>query len=110
MSLGIYLDLDPCPHCGRGPDRVWESSPTYNLGPMWRAAGVPFDEGIEGKRGRELLDDLRVSLATLRADPARFKAMNPPNGWGDYDGLCDVVQRMIEAIEKYPEAVVSTWR
>lgn len=111
MSLGIYLHLPACAHCGRGDEQVFERSPTYNLGPMWRAAGLPFsDESIEGKAIADLLPVLEAGLANLRADPARFRAMNPPNGWGSYEGLCDVVERMIAAGQEHPTAVVRTWR
>jgi hypothetical protein len=77
---------------------------------MWRAAGVPFDDIVNGMLGRDLLERLQSSLLALRRDPERFRAMDPPNKWGSYDGLCDVVQSMIDAIEKYPNAVVTTWR
>lgn len=111
MSLGIYFDLPPCPHCkGTGGGTIWERSPTYNLSDMWEAAGVPFDDGIEGQTAGSILPRLEASLAELKAHPAKYKAMNPPNGWGDYEGLVEVVESAILAAKQFPDAVISTWR
>lgn len=110
MSLGIWLKIPACEHCGNDAHEVWGRSPTYNLYPMWKEAGCPFEEGIEGKLGIELVPALEASLANLKADPSKFKAMNPANGWGNYEELVDVVETMIEAAKKYPKAKVGTWR
>ena len=110
MSLGIYFNAPTCEHCKRGGDAVWSRSPTYNLREMWTSAGLPFDEEIGGKRVAELLPKLEAGLAELLRDPTKYRAMNPPNGWGTYEGLVEVVESAIEAAKQYPDAIVSTWR
>jgi hypothetical protein len=111
MSLDIYLRVPPCGHCGRGDEEeVWQASPTYNLSPMWHSAGVPFERGVEGKTAAEILPRLASSLAELQANPEKYRAMNPPNGWGTYEQLIDVVSGMIKAARAHPLAVVGAWR
>lgn len=43
-------------------------------------------------------------------DPARFKKLNPENGWGDYKGFIEFVRAYLEACSENPDAVVSVWR
>jgi hypothetical protein len=110
VSLDISLTVGACEHCGRGGDEMWEGNITYNLSEMWRAAGLPYSEDIEGKPAREMLPRLETGLAALRAEPARFEAMNPPNKWGSYAGLLDFTTRLIDAAREYPEAIVTASR
>jgi hypothetical protein len=111
MSLDIDLLLDPCPHCGRSDGGVFSANITYNLGPMWRAAGLPFSvEEIEGKRASELVPWLEAGLAELVNNSATYKAMNPSNGWGSFEGLVKTVAEMLAAVRQYPDAVVRTSR
>ena len=105
MSLDIYLRGD-----GGDGDRVWEGNVTYNLGPMWRAAGLPYSESIEGKPAGELVHWLETGLADLRANPETYRAMDPPNKWGSYEGLIDFTERLLTAAREHPEAVVETSR
>lgn len=100
MSLGISLI---CP-TSEPTDPVWTGSPTYNLGPMWRAAGADLS-AFGGKTGAECLSVLTVAIERMEADPATFKAMNPANGWGDYDGLLAVFHDLRAKCETRPDAV-----
>mgnify|MGYP000885609505 CR=1 FL=1 len=110
MSLGIWFKSVPCAHCGRSDGTVWERSPTYNLAEMWNAAGVPFEPGIEGQTAGSLLPRLESSLLELKSNPAKYRAMNAPNGWGTYEDLVSVLESAIEAARAYPDAIVGTWR
>ncbi|MFZ2240551.1 MAG: hypothetical protein WAV90_13640 [Gordonia amarae] len=60
-------------------------------------------DGLDGPESRRLLD--RV-ITGMRAEPARFRAMNPSNGWGDYDRFLRVLERMRAAI---PESGTVRW-
>jgi len=59
---------------------------------------------------RDLVAPLRAGLELLRAEPDRFKAFNPENGWGDYDGLVRFVENYLAACETYPDAEVRVSR
>lgn len=58
--------------------------------------------GMEGPQGAAFLHTI---IRGLEADPARFRAMNPDNGWGDYDGLLKVLTDMRNAVPEWP----TTW-
>ena len=51
-------------------------------------------DGMTGADGAALLDRI---IRGLEADPARFRAMNPENGWGDYDSFLGVLREMHKA-------------
>jgi hypothetical protein len=60
------------------------------IGPTW------WDR-LNGKSGTEGAEYLSLIITGLEADPARYRAMNPDNGWGDYDGVLKVLREMYEA-------------
>jgi hypothetical protein len=68
------------------------------IGPAW------WDrlDGLSGPEGAALLDHI---IRALEAEPARFIAMNPDNGWGDYDSLVKVLCDMRDAVPEWP----TTW-
>jgi hypothetical protein len=61
-------------------------------------------DGRPAAEGARLLDAV---LAGLVAAPERFRAMNPANGWGNYDQLVGLLRKMCDAARKWPSAV---WR
>ncbi len=83
---------------------------THNTNPMVNQAledaGVEVNDtwwrmldGLTGAQGLELLTTIRDQFD---ADPDRYRAMNPPNGWGSLDdpewgGVRRVLGEMIEA-------------
>lgn len=60
-------------------------------------------DGMSGRLGKEFLGQI---IDGLRRYPARFRDLNPGNGWGDYDGLLAVLQEMYDAVQ---DGVESTW-
>jgi len=63
------------------------------LGPVIGPAWWKRLDGMTGAQGAEYLG---LIITGLEADPARFRAMNPANGWGTYDGLLLVLREMYE--------------
>lgn len=59
---------------------------THNLAPMAEAAGLynclwrPAENGYVC--GRDVIEPLQKGLQKLLAEPEKFKALNPANGWG----------------------------
>lgn len=72
------------------------------LGPIIGPAWWNRLDGLPGPEGAALLHRI---VRGLRSDPARFDAMNPPNGWGNYDSLVDVLEKMRDAVPEWP----TTW-
>ena len=50
----------------------------------------------------EMESALRQVLDAFNTDPRRFRAMNPDNGWGDFDSLSDVLIEMHQASRACP--------
>lgn len=59
-------------------------------------------DGLSGPEGAALLDQI---LRGLKADPKRFEAMSPDNGWGDYNSFVKVLTDMRNAVPEWP----TTW-
>lgn len=57
---------------------------------------------------RDLIQPLKDGLALLQAEPERFKAFNPDNSWGNYEGLVDFAAAYLAACIQYPDAEVHT--
>ena len=106
MSLDVYLTVRK--------EEVYSANITHNLTGMAREAGLyehlwrPDEIGVT--RARQLIRPLRKGLLTLVTDPARFKALNPPNGWGDYYGLVRFVIDYLAAAKANRSAKVRVWR
>lgn len=103
MGLSVYLEeLRPT-------DVFWRNI-THNLNTMAEDAGLyqhlwrPEELGIT--KASELIDPLRAGLELLVSDPKRFRAFNPSNGWGSYEGLVEFVRRYLEACIENPDATI----
>ena len=107
MSLDVYL-------IANRPSEIFSGNITHNLGEMAVAAGIyealwrPDELGIT--TAHQLIKPLRYGLARLRGDPEKFKAHNPENGWGSYDGLMRLVVEYLAACEESPDATVKVSR
>jgi len=68
---------------------------TYNLTPMWKLAGVFYggSRDLDGLRADALADAAARGLQRAVSNPGHFKALNPENGWGDYDGFIRILTR-----------------
>jgi hypothetical protein len=124
VSLDVYLRRNPnqvrdCEHCGgtgkvSDDEEVYEANITHNLNTMATEAGIyqhlwrPDELGIT--QAAELIHPLTVGLQLLISNPKRFKKFNPPNGWGDYEGLCEFVHKYLQACKDYPDAEVRVSR
>lgn len=107
MSLDVYLtEMESY--------EVYTNNITHNLNKMAAEAGIynhlwhPEDIGIV--KASQLITPLSEGLRKLLVEPERFKAFNPSNGWGDYAGLVEFVQKYIIACAEHPDANVSVSR
>ena len=103
IPAGVYEDAS-----------VYSANITHNLNSMAEEAGIyrylwrPGETGVE--LAAQLIEPLEVGIALLESDPERFKALNPSNGWGTYEGLVAFVGNYLEACRQYPTASVSVSR
>lgn len=103
---------------------------TYNVDPMFAMAldgdaqkGVqdgadlllrrkdPALKRFIGKRAgdADVIDQLLSAVSAMEGEPERFRALNPANGWGDYEGAVDYMRRFYLACERHPDATIEGW-
>lgn len=104
MSYDIRLVINTG---GKYPASVTEcKSPTYNLGPMFALAlGKPIRE-IEGQTAADVIPLLEKATAAMKRAPAKFKKLNPENGWGSYEGALESLCWLLEMCQEHPLAMV----
>jgi hypothetical protein len=79
---------------------------TSNVSAMWcKALGHPLGDLAEKNAG-ESLPALQRAVAAMEADPGSYEAMNPPNGWGNYEGTLDYLRRLRDACAEHPKATI----
>ena len=107
MSLDVYLrKMQPAP--------IYWRNITHNLSEMASEAGIyaplwqPDEIGIT--KAAQLIEPLRAGLVLLINEPDRFKALNPSNDWGSYEGFVEFVTEYLAACEESPDAEVTVSR
>lgn len=84
MSADVWIEAKACESCGVAPEGA-ELNITYNLSGMLCEAGFIGWSAIGGMDARKVGVHILAILDHMRADEPRWRAMNPENGWGDYD-------------------------
>ena len=92
MSYDITLNINtgiedyPVADCGNC---------TYNISPMHKKAmGFTLSQ-LDGKKATEIIPILREGIKNMQDCPAIYKAMNPDNGWGNYEGALEYLQTIL---------------
>ena len=121
MSYDIWLELE-------GMSNEEPGNITYNVDPMFALAlgGAPA-EGVQnarellidrkdgalkrfiGKRAGEILATLDDMVIAMEAHPDVYRALNPENGWGNYEGALNYIRRFRDACAESPSAIVNGW-
>ena len=109
---------------------LYEGNITHNLGDMAEEAGIynalwrPYklsphfvetddydyeyeQEGNITVLASDISPLIREGLNKINADPEHYKKFDSPNGWGLYKHFVSFVEEYLEALEKYPNAVVT---
>lgn len=100
---------DTCGVCGRSDEPYGaEVNITYNLSPMLAEAGFTW-ASLKTMSAREAGHHTLAVLDEMAKDPKRWRAMDPPNGWGSYDDCLQVRLRewALECLKAGPDARVS---
>lgn len=82
---------------------------TSNCSPMWREAGADLAE-FHGKTARECLPFVYRAIAKMKAEPEKYDAMNPPNGWGSRESLVEALEGMAMVLEQHPDGKITVSR
>lgn len=107
MSYDIWLTIDTGGPSPAEVGRSWNF--TSNCVPMWRAAGADLAE-FAGKTAGQCIPTLADAIAQMTRDPATYKAMDAPNGWGTYDTLMPALGRLLDDFKSHPLATVHVSR
>lgn len=116
MSLDIYLDAPAVdtgaehPYCAD----LYSANITHNLGAMADEAGLykplwrPDENGITV--AGQLIEPLKAGIAAMKAEPARFKKLEPENKWGTFTAFLPWLENLLDACERHPKATVRVSR
>lgn len=78
---------------------------TSNVASMFHDAGVGLQD-MHDMTCRDAAPILKKGVQAMAADPKKYKAMNPKNGWGDYEGALDYLKGILGACETHPLATL----
>jgi hypothetical protein len=107
MSADVWLVIDTG---GEEAAVVSETrNVTYNLTAMLLAAGFPGHRAMEGAPASEAGGVYKFVADRLRADPAKYREMNPSNGWGSYEGAIEFCDLMATDCSDHPKATIGGW-
>jgi hypothetical protein len=83
---------------------------TSDVAPMWDLAlGRPLYE-LHNWNAEDVVPDLDRAIAAMRAAPAVYEALNPSNGWGDYEGALAYLERLREGCVAHPKTYIRVSR
>jgi hypothetical protein len=107
MSYDIWLEINTGGPEPASVGRDWNY--TSNCGRMWREAGADLAE-FNGQYAGNCLPLLDKAIHNLRAEPAKYEAMNPANGWGSYATLLPALEELAANFRAHPLATVQVSR
>jgi len=80
---------------------------TWNVSPMYyEAFGENGIKGLNGMLADEAILKVHDAIKYMEAEPDKFKAMNQPNGWGDYEGALAFLKKLLELICEHPKTTI----
>ena len=109
-----FLGKEPRFLVGNEEAGVYHANITHNLGAMAEEAGIykhlwrPEELGIS--KALDLIEPLSRGLALMKANPVKFKMLDPDNGWGSYNMFLPWIEKYIQACTENPDAEVRVSR
>lgn len=97
MGYDIVLEAIKCEHCGSADVEYFGL--TYNLSPMLLKCGIG-DLFQGGMRQFKVLK-FKKALKDIEDNYEEYVLLNPSNGWGNVDGLIELLKEMIEFNDKF---------
>lgn len=106
MSYDVYLEIST--GAGNTAD-VFDRNMTSNVAPMWRKAGADIAE-MDGKTAADCAPLLAAAVTAMEIDPAAYRLMDPPNGWGSYETCLDFLVSVRDACVEHPACTIRVSR
>lgn len=105
MSYDVYLKIDT----GGKEDAMVEDvgNMTYNVsGMFYKALGGEGLKGLRGMLAEEAIPVLTKGLVNMLEEKPEYEKLNPPNGWGSYEGAFEFLKNLKDACERHPKAKI----
>ena len=86
---------------------------TSNVSGMWYEAlgGVTLGDLLDPEPlAKDLEPLIRKGISEMMESPEHFRKMNPPNGWGNYEGALEFLIWIADKCREWPTARVRVWR
>lgn len=105
-DISLYIQVDtggpePIEYC---VDDV--GNYTSNVSRMWTDALGHRLADLKGKTAGDCADGLKRAVADMEARPDHYRAMDPPNGWGCYEGALSYLRSLLVACLAHPKAEI----
>ncbi|MGA4964473.1 hypothetical protein [Streptomyces pseudogriseolus] len=103
-DIALYLQVDtggpePIDYCAADIGNY-----TSNVSGMWTEALGHRLADLHGRTAGDSVTSLRNAIADMETRPDHYQAMNPPNGWGDYEGALEYLRQLHTACCAHPKA------
>lgn len=115
MGYDIHIMGKACPTCNHSGEYIDIGNQTYNISPMYSHA-MQSSTGknkslndFNGMTCKEALVILEPTLKQLSENPEIYTLMNPPNGWGSYEGAVEYLSAIVEGCNQIPEGVLNVY-
>ena len=109
MSLDFWL-VNKLEGCDEEVE-VYGANITHNLSKMARECELYTSLwDSHEKPVSEVKEDLIRGIKELKNNPEKYKTFNPGNGWGKYETLLFFAECVLNAMDKYPKAVIGVSR
>lgn len=105
MSFSVRLTVKVSSNPHVEAFTVFERNYTSNVFPMMREAGIVWGEYHE-MSAAQVAPDLHGCIDTMESYPDTYRALNPENGWGDYEDCLDFLKDVEVACWMYDKATV----
>ncbi len=83
---------------------------THNLNEMGKAVGLYevlwYPEKIGITIASQMTLPIEKGIKELETNPDKYKAYNPPNGWGSYEEFVNFCKSVLQKCREYPDAVI----
>lgn len=104
MSYWVYLKIDTG-NTESLTTVVEVGNLTRNLSQMHSLAGC-WIRDFENKSALDSIPILEKGIADMKANPDKYKALNPSNGWGDYEWGLEFLERLLNACKEHPKCTI----
>ncbi|PLR99586.1 hypothetical protein [Bacillus sp. T33-2] len=82
---------------------------TYNVSKMYGAAMGKTMSDFHGMEAFNAVDILSKGFCEMRDNPEKYKAMNPSNGWGNYEGALQYLEKLLLACIENPNSIINVY-